>query len=226
MNIGKVISEAMPLLLQGLVVTIEITAASLIIAVVLGLLTCVMRISKIKPLQWLAKFYVWIIRGTPMLVQIFFIYFGVPQLMQSLGAVDFRFTPVLGGIVALSLNAGAYLSEIFRGGIQAVDYGQIEAARSLGMSNGRTMLKVVLPQAFRICLPSIGNQFIISLKDTSLISVISLAEIVYQAKIYIGRTMESFATWTVVGVMYLVVITLLTWLLNSIEKRTNYAKKG
>ena len=225
MNLTKVMSEAGDLLLAGLWVTIQITVVSLILAVILGIVICFFRISKVKPLQWLAKLYLLILRGTPILVQIFFIYFGLPQLVQSLG-IDFRFTAFSGGVVALTLNAGAYLSEIFRGGIQAVDYGQTEAARSLGLSKTRTMIKVILPQAFKISLPAVSNQFIITLKDTSLVSVISLGEIVYQAKIYIGRTMESFSTWALVGLMYLVIITVLTELLNILEKRVNYGRKG
>ena len=111
------------------------------------------------------------------------------------------------------------MSEIFRGGIQAVDKGQMEAARSLGLPKGRAMIKVILPQALKICIPSLVNQFIITLKDTSIISTISLAEVVYAANIYIGRTMNSFATWTLVGLMYLVVVTALSSLSNYIERR-------
>lgn len=221
MNIGKVFTESGKLLLMGLGVTIKTTLVSLFFAIILGLIACFMNLSNSRILKGIAKIYIWIIRGTPMIVQIFFIYFGLSQFIQSLG-ISFRFTPFTGGVVALSLNAGAYLSEIFRGGIQAVDPGQTEAALSLGLSKFKTMTKVVLPQAFRICLPSVINQFIISLKDTSLISTISLAEIVYQAKIYIGRTMESFSTWTLVGAYYLVLISFVTMLLNRLEKKLKY----
>ena len=138
--------------------------------------------------------------------------------------IDFRLTAPAAGVITLSLNAGAYISELFRGGIQAVDPGQMEAARSLGLTYGRAMAKVILPQALRISIPSLVNQFIITLKDTSIISVISFAEIVYEAKIYIGRTMQSFATWTIVAIMYLVIISLLSKLSRYIEKRLSYER--
>jgi His/Glu/Gln/Arg/opine family amino acid ABC transporter permease subunit len=223
MNIARVLTEAFPCLLQGIGVTAEITLLSLIIALVLGLVACLMSRSKILPVSLLAKGYVWLIRGTPLLVQVFFIYFGLPQVVQSMG-VAFRLSPYAAGVITLSLNAGAYISEIFRGGILAVGPGQTEAARSLGLSKARTMARVVLPQALRVSIPSLVNQFIITLKDTSIISVISLAEVVYQAKLYIGRTMESFATWTVVGLMYLVVITVLSQISVHVEKRLDYAR--
>lgn len=224
-DIGRVVRQASPLLLQGIWVTAQITVVSLLIAVVLGLLMCLLGMSKYRPLTYISKFYLWLIRGTPLMVQAFFVYFGLPQLIQAMG-IDFRFTPFSAGVITLSLNAGAYIAEIFRGGIQAVDPGQTEAARSLGMSQSHTMVRVVLPQAVRIAIPSLVNQVIITLKDTSILQVISLAEIVYQAKIYIGRTMESFATWTVVAVMYLVLISILTWLSRWLERRLDYGNKG
>jgi polar amino acid transport system permease protein/polar amino acid transport system substrate-binding protein len=133
---------------------------------------------------------------------------------------DLRFTPFSAGVITLTLNAGAYMSEIFRGAINAVNPGQMEAARSLGLSKWQAMRRVVLPQALRICLPSLVNQFIITLKDSSLISVIGLAEIMYQAKIYVGRSMQSFATYTWVAIFYLVLISVLTKLANTVERRT------
>ncbi len=218
MNLIEVFTEAAPLLFEGFAMTIQITIISLIIAFFLGLISCIMGLSSFKPFKAISKFYLWIIRGTPLLVQCFFVYFSIPQLIQSFG-VDFRLTAYAAGLITLSLNAGAYMSEIFRGGIQAVDKGQMEAARSLGLPKSRAMIKVILPQAIKICIPSLVNQFIITLKDTSIISVISLGEVVYEANIYIGRTMNSFATWTIVGIMYLVAITILSMISNYIERR-------
>ena len=224
MDLLRVLREAFPQLLSGLWNTAWMTVISLAIAVFLGLFACLMGFSKSKLVNGISKFYVWIIRGTPLMVQSFFIYFGVPQLIQSFG-IDFRLTANSAGIITLSLNAGAYISELFRGGIQAVDPGQMEAARSLGLSYGRAMARVILPQAIRISIPSLVNQFIITLKDTSIISAISFAEIVYEAKIYIGRTMESFATWTVVAVMYLIIVTALSKFSRYVEKRLSYDEK-
>jgi His/Glu/Gln/Arg/opine family amino acid ABC transporter permease subunit len=223
MDFSRVLREVGPLLLRGMTITIETTLLALLIATALGLFTCLIGLSRWRSLRFIAKTYIWLIRGTPLLVQTFFIYFGLPQLIQSLG-INFRLSPFAAGIITLSLNAGAYLAEIFRGGIQAVDPGQIEAARSLGFSENRAMFRVVLPQAVRISIPNFVNQFIISLKDTSIISVISLADIVYEAKIYIGRTMESFATWTVVGAVYLVIVALLSQLSVYVEKKLKNEK--
>lgn len=220
MELGRVFGEVYPLLMKGLWITVEVTVLSLLMAFVLGLISCFMGLSKKKPLRWISKIYVGLIRGTPLLVQVFYIYFALPQLMQLMG-FDLRFTPFLAGLITLTLNAGAYLSEIFRGAINAVNTGQMEAARSLGLSHAQAMKKVVLPQALRICLPSLVNQFIITLKDSSLISVIGLADIMYQAKIYVGRSMEAFATYTWVALFYFVVITLLTQMAKHVERRVN-----
>jgi His/Glu/Gln/Arg/opine family amino acid ABC transporter permease subunit len=242
MNVARVFNEAFPMLLHGLLITVEITVASLAMAVALGLLSCLMGLSRYAVPRWLSKGYVGLIRGTPLLVQVFFIYFGVPQLIQWIGnsmaapgasgfaaavgpaLAGFRISAFAASFVTLSLNAGAYISEIFRGGIQAVDPGQMEAARSLGLSKSRAMYRVILPQAFRISVPSLVNQFIITLKDTSIVSVISLQEIVYQARIYIGRTMESFGTWILVGGMYLVIVTILSFVARYVERRLDNGK--
>lgn len=225
MDFIKVIQEAGPSLLQGLVVTLEVTILSLAIAVVLGLLSCVMGLSSVKPVSWISKFYVWIIRGTPFIVQLFIIYFGIPQLIQSFG-VDFRLSSFSAAAITLSLNAGAYMSEIFRGGIAAVDVGQMEAARSLGLSKTKAMVKVILPQALRISVPALCNQCIITLKDSSLAQVIALSEIVYMGKMYVGRTMQSFATYVLIGLIYLVIVTILSWLTHRLERRLNVGKKN
>lgn len=218
MDLGRVFSEVYPLLFQGLWITLEVTALSLLMAFILGLLSCFMDMSKKAPVRWVSRIYVAIIRGTPLLVQVFYIYFALPQLLQFLG-FDLRFTPFTAGLVTLTLNAGAYMSEIFRGAIIAVNPGQMEAARSLGLSHAQAMKKVILPQALRICLPALVNQFIITLKDSSLISVIGLADIMYQAKIYVGRSMESFATYTWVALFYFAVIAILAQIAKTVERR-------
>lgn len=168
---------------QAIVITIELSIISLVAATIIGIIVGLVNTSKsksviMKILKAIANLYIYIIRGTPMLVQILIIYFGLGQMLRPTG---FRWLNIGGtftaGTVALSLNAGAYMAEIVRGGIEAVDKGQIEAARSLGLTYGKTMKKIVLPQALRTMLPSIINQFIISIKDTSLLSVIGLTEL-------------------------------------------------
>lgn len=218
MGLGKVFSEVNPLLFEGLKMTIAVTVLSLIFAFVIGLCSCFFTMSKKAPLRWISKIYVGLIRGTPLLVQVFYVYFAIPQLLQFMG-LDVRLTPFTAGLITLTLNAGAYMSEIFRGAINAVNTGQMEAARSLGLTHGQAMKRVILPQALRICLPSLVNQFIITLKDSSLISVIGFADIMYQAKIYVGRTMQSFATYTWVALFYLVLILALTYVAKQIERK-------
>ena len=174
---------------QAIVITIELSIISLVAATIIGIIVGLVNTSKsksviMKILKSIANLYIYIIRGTPMLVQILIIYFGLGQMLRPTG---FRWLNIGGtftaGTVALSLNAGAYMAEIVRGGIEAVDKGQIEAARSLGLTYGKTMKKIVLPQALRTMLPSIINQFIISIKDTSLLSVIGLTELTNVGKI-------------------------------------------
>ena len=208
-----------PMLTGGFVTTLQVTVSSLIIAMVLGILVCLMHISHKRVLRGIAKFYIWIIRGTPMLVQAFYIYFAVPQLIQLSTGSSFRIDVFTASLITLSLNAGAYLSEIFRGSIESVDKGQMEASRSLGVSYATSMRKIILPQAVRICLPSLVNQCIITLKDSTILYAIGLGEIMYQAKIYVGRTMESFATYTWVAICFLLITSVLMLISRTVEKR-------
>jgi glutamine transport system permease protein len=164
-------------------------------------------------LNWIAKVFVDIIRGTPFIVQLFFLYFG----LNSLEWVSLDNTTA--GIITVGINAGAYFSEIIRAGIQSIDKGQTEAARSLGLTGGQNMRYVVLPQAFRRMLPTITNQSIISLKDTSLLSVIGIADLTQQGEIQSSATFEAFNVWLTVGIMYFIIIYLLTLLANFLERR-------
>ena len=207
--------ESLPMLLKGLGLTLELSAVSLAIAMVLGLLASLMGMSKIKVLQAINRVYVAIIRCTPLLVQAFFIYFGVT------GALNIKMSAFTAGVIALSLNAGGYLSEIFRGGIQAVDPGQTEAARSLGLTQAQTLRRVVIPQAIRICLPSVVNQWCITIKDTSIICVIGLAELTRMGQQIIARTYQSFEVWIMVGILYFVVIYLITVIMRYVEKKVS-----
>ncbi|MBP3883650.1 MAG: amino acid ABC transporter permease [Olsenella sp.] len=215
MDFFALLQESMPLLLQGLGLTLQLSALSLAIAMVLGILASLMGMSKNPVLRAINKTYVAIIRGTPLLVQGFFIYFGLT------GVIGIRISAFAAGTIALSLNAGGYLSEIFRGGIQAVDPGQREAARSLGLSAHQTTWRIIIPQAIRICIPSVVNQWCITIKDTSIISVIGLAELTKMGQQIIARTYQSFQVWIIVGVMYFIVIWLLTLLARVIERKVS-----
>ena len=217
MSIIEIIQENYLVLLAALGKTLELTFLSLVFASVLGLIFGLFNVSKSRVLHIIANVYISIIRGVPLIVLGFFTYFGVPL------ATGIKLDGLVAGVIALSLNAGAYMAEIVRGGIQSVDKGQMEAARSLGLSYGKSMRKVVLPQAIRTMIPSIINQFIITLKDTSILSVIGLPELVKQAQIIISRTFESFNTWAIVAVMYLIVITILSVVAKKVERRISYA---
>ncbi len=225
MHFDVVLKQAMPMLLEGLKVTIIVSLVSLFFGMLVGLLSCLLGLSKSKVLRAISAVYVWLIRGTPMIVQAFIVYYGVPIIVQQFSP-NFIISETLAAVITLSLNAGAYLSEIFRSGIQAVDVGQIEASRSLGISSGRTMMAIVLPQAFKITIPSIVNQFIITVKDTSILSVISLAELCNQAKQYSASTYLFFETYILVGVFYLAVISVLMLLSKFVEKKVSYDRKG
>jgi len=181
MNFFEAFKAASPALLLGLKTTVQIAVISIILAIIVGIISCLMSISKFKPFAWIAKFYIWLIRGTPLLVQGFFIFYAFPQLMQTF-IPSFRVNLYTACLTAFTANAGAYISEIFRGGILAVPKGQMEAARSLGLSKGKAMIKVILPQAFKISIPSLVNQCIITLKDTSILCALGLKDMVYHAK--------------------------------------------
>ena len=231
MDFLRTITESTPLLIEGIKVTIFISLISLFIGMLIGFFACIMGMSKNGLLRGISGAYIWIIRGTPMIVQAFIVYFGMPQVIQMIQetmghAPDFRIEAFTAGVITLSLNAGAYLSEIFRSGISAVPKGQTEAARSLGLSSSRTMFKVVLPQAFKVAIPSMVNQFIITIKDTSILSVIGLADIVNRGKVYVGKSYQFFATYIIIAVYYLVVISILMVFSKMLEKKINYERKS
>lgn len=225
MDFGRVLKEALPLLLNGLGTTVIIALISIVAGMVLGLISCLFGMSKIKVLKGLSAVYIWIIRGTPMIVQAFLVFFAIPQLIQLINP-GFRLDAFTAGSITLSLNAGAYMSEIFRAGIQAIDKGQMEAARSLGLSKTQAMRKIILPQAFKISIPPMVNQFIITVKDTSILSVIGLAEIVNKAKQYVGKTYQFFATYILVAAFYLVVISILMIISKIVEKKFSYESES
>ncbi|MDR2648527.1 MAG: amino acid ABC transporter permease [Clostridiales bacterium] len=224
MNLTRTFTEATPLLLQGLRITVLISVLAILFGTLIGFFSCLIGLSKLRGLREISAVYIWIIRGTPMIVQAFIVYFGFPQLIQMFNPA-FRISAFTAGLVTLSLNAGAYISEIFRGGISAVDKGQIEAARSLGLSRSITMVRVTLPQAIKIAIPSMVNQFIITIKDTSILSVIGLADIVNKAKVYVGASYQFFTTYILVAVYYLVIISVLMLVSQRVEKRFNYERK-
>ena len=221
---------------EGLSVTILTTLAAFSIALLIGLVTSLGRISSNAIARNVATFYVELIRGIPVLVLIFFIALvGVPSLVDGLGKLAEGMgawgAPLRGlrndsipmqarAIIALSITFGAYLSETFRAGIQSVPIGQMEAARSQGMSHGQAMRHIILPQAFRNILPAIGNEFISLLKDSSLVSVLAVRDITQLARLYSGRTFQFRESYLTLSVLYLSITLILSSLVKYIEKRS------
>lgn len=220
MEILSLLKDSLPSLLSGLWVTIEIAVISLILAVIFGVILGVFSISKSKVLKAIATVYIYLVRGTPLMIQALFLYFGVGQ------ALNIRFDPVVAAIIALTINASAYMAEIFRGGILAVDNGQMEAARSLGLSYTKAMRKVILPQAFKVMIPSIINQFIVTIKDTSILSAISVRELTLSGQIIIARNFKPFEMYAIIAIMYFILITLLTLISRYVERRLSYGHKS
>lgn len=210
-----------PMLLRGLGRTLLMTLLSLVIAMVIGMIFGLMNVGHNRLLNLIGTVYVDAVRGVPLIVLAYFIYFGVPAGIQGIGFKSFRLDGLQAGTIALSMNCGAYMAEIIRAGIQSVDRGQMEAGRSLGLSYGSCMALIVVPQAVRTMIPSIINQFIITLKDTSILSVIGFPELTNVGKTIMGNTFKNLETWAIIGVMYMVVIVTLSKIAKRIERRVN-----
>lgn len=222
---ADIISVYGKLLLEAMGQTLIMAFYSLIFASIIGLIFGMLSVLKSKVCNVIAHVFVDIIRGVPMIVLAFFVFFGIPYALKNFLHSTFTFTALQAGIICLSLNCGAYMSEIIRAGIQSVDIGQMEAARSLGIPYWKAMQKVVLPQAIRTMIPSIINQFIITLKDTSILSVIGFPELVNAAQNVIAINFKSFQVWFLVGLMYLIVITILSKIAKALERRMNRGRK-
>lgn len=207
------IIDSLPFLLQGAVTTIIITIFSLLLGLILGLFLGMGRIAKNPLIRIPASAYVQFVRGTPLLVQIFILYFGLPS------AFNINLNPWLAGILALGLNSGAYVAEIVRSGIQSIESGQMEAARSLGLTHGMAMQFIILPQALRRILPPIGNEFILLLKDSSLVSTIALPELMFNGVFIAGRTYDYFSMYIGVALIYLVLTWVASRFMGYIERR-------
>ena len=206
-------------MLRAMGQTLILALWGLFFGTLLGLIFGLLSVLKNRVCNAISVIFVDMIRGVPMIVLAFFVFFGVPYAFNNILHIKLVLTALQAGTICLALNCGAYMAEIIRAGIQSVDKGQMEAARSLGLPYWRSMQRVVLPQAIRTMIPSIINQFIITLKDTSILSVIGFPELVNTSKNVVANTMMSFQTWTIVGVMYLIVITLLSQSAKALERR-------
>ena len=219
----KIITVYGNMLLVAMGRTLLLAFLGLAFACILGMFFGLLSVVKNKVCNIIAQVFVFVIRGVPMIVLAFFIYFGIPYLINTIMGVGGGFTlsALQAGTACLALNCGAYMAEIIRAGIQSVDIGQMEAGRSLGLPYWKTMRKIILPQAIRTMIPSIINQFIITVKDTSILSVIGFPELVLSAKQVQANTFKAFETWAIVGVMYLIVITALSYIAKLVERRMN-----
>ena len=193
----NLVVQSFPLLLMGAGITIKITAMSVTVGIIIGLIMGVARLCRIKIFRLLAAIYVDFFRGTPLLVQIFLVYFALPLLTGQ------RSDPYVPPPPACGLNSGAYVAEIFRSGMQSIDKGQMEAGRSLGMTWVQTMRYIIIPQAFKRVIPQLGNEFIALLKDSSLVSVIGFEELTRRGQLIIAKTYASVEIWTCVAIIYL-----------------------
>lgn len=205
--------NSFPLLLVGAGVTIKITALSVALGVVIGLFVGIARISRIKLLRVLAAIYVDFFRGTPLLVQIFLVYFALPVITGQ------RVDPFVAAIGSCGINSGAYVAEIFRAGIQSIDKGQMEAGRSLGMTWVQTVRYIIVPQAFKRVIPPLGNEFIALLKDSSLVSVIGFEELTRRGQLIIAKTYGSLEIWLSVAVIYLAMTLTISRFVAYLERR-------
>jgi glutamine transport system permease protein len=213
------IGEAMPALMLGAVVTIEITTLSVFFGLLLGLVFGMGRLSGWKLTRGLSTAYVDFLRGTPLLVQIFIIYFGVPALINQITGGRHPISPFVAAVIACSINSGAYIAEIVRAGIQSIERGQMEAARSLGMTHWQAMKLVILPQAVKRIIPPLGNEFIAMLKDTSLLSVIGFEELTRKGQLVVAATYDPFPIWTGIAFVYLAMTMVISRLVAYSEKR-------
>ncbi|MCC8044430.1 MAG: amino acid ABC transporter permease [Clostridiales bacterium] len=221
----RIITQYGQLLLRAMGQTVLLALCGLFFACILGILFGILGVMKNRVCRAIDRVFVDVIRGVPLIVLAYFVYFGVPYAMKNILGIPFTLSALQAGTICLALNCGAYMAEIIRAGIQSVDKGQMEAARSLGMPWWRSMYRVVMPQAIRTMIPSIINQFIITLKDTSILSVIGFPELVNTAKNVVANTFLSFQTWGVVAVMYLIIIELLTVASRMLERRLNVGRE-
>lgn len=209
--------QIMPYLLVGAKTTILLSLVSMALALVLGLLAALARLSRHAPLRWLSNIYVEIIRGTPLLVQLFIVYYGLPQY-------GIRLDAFVAGFLTLGLHYGAYLSEVYRAGIVAVERGQIEAAQSIGMSRGQILREVVLPQAIPVVLPPLGNYFISMLKDSALTATISVTELLRAGQLQVAITFRAMEIYLMIAAVYFAISFPIALLIRHLERRSSLGK--
>ena len=209
------------LVLDGVWMTVRLSLFAMAFGAILGTAFALMRLSRIWPVRWVSYFYIWFFRGTPLIVQIVFWFFALPQAWPGWAPWNGQMSPFTTAIFALSINEGAYMTEIMRAGIQSVDSGQAEAAKSLGMTSTQSMRRIILPQAMRVVIPPTGNEFISMLKNSSLVSVISVSELFLVAKLQYSSSLKYFEWLIIASIWYLVLTTIASVGQAWIERRYN-----
>lgn len=222
----QVILSALPALLAGAIVTLQLTILSATVGMIGGSLMALARLSTSTPLRWFARIYIDFFRGTPLLVQLFMIYFGLPALMQQAFGIPLRWDRFTAGVVALGFNSSAYIAEIMRAGIQSIDLGQSEASQSLGLSSVQTLRYVVFPQALRRMLPPLGNEFITMLKDTSLVAVIGFEELLRKGQLIVAQNYQAFQIYLAVALIYLILTIFSSRIFSLLEDWMNPIKRA
>lgn len=213
-------------MLRGAVITVEVTTFAIFFGLILGTIAAFGKLSRRSVFRIPSSIYVDFIRGTPLFVQILLFYYGIPGLIIGITGEPFRIDPILAGIAVCSINSGAYNAEIVRAGIKSVDRGQMEAARSLGMTEGQAMKEVIMPQAVRLIIPPLGNEFIALLKDSSLLAVISVHELSKNGMLYVSKTFAAFPTYISVAFVYLALTMGISRVLNHIERRLGVSDRS
>ncbi|WP_312712455.1 amino acid ABC transporter permease [Proteiniclasticum ruminis] len=205
-------------ILEGTQRTLLIAGVSVLFGILLGIVIALFKISRSKALNGLAWFYVWIFRGTPMLMQLFVFYYALPLFTYDVFGVSLRIPALLAAFIAFSLNSAAYLSEIFRGAIQSIDKGQMEAAKALGMSYYQAMFKIIIPQSYRRLIPPLGNELITLVKDTSLVASISLFDLLRTVQV-MNNSSGEWVYFIYAGVIYLFVTSIIQLVFDRLEKK-------
>lgn len=221
------LSKYWPMFIRGAGTTLILSVFTVVIGLIVGVVLALMRLGKFKPLSLISAAYTEFIRGTPLMVQIFFIFYALPQMgikIPNISGLGFDFPRFASGILAMGLNSAAYVGEIVRAGIQAVDRGQTEAARSLGMTGWQTMRRVVLPQAFKNILPALGNEFVTVIKESSIVSVIGIADLMFRTNDVIALSYKSLECLAVAALIYFVLTFISSRLVSLAERKLSHGK--
>lgn len=215
------LSIIVPMLFRGLKVTMQIAFIGIILGFFLGSASGYALQSQSRIARGIANIYIWIIRGTPIVVQALYVYFAVPAIVTLITKERFTIDSTVAGIIVITLNAGAFISAIVKGALEGVDIGQKEAGCALGLTKGQILLHIIIPPAFKSMIPGLFNQFIISVKDTALLSMISVNDITRQTQNYVARTYYTLPAYTACAVFYLILLSLLMILQKIVENRIN-----